>query len=224
MRIKRRTKSVGYDEMLPARATRSTTAALAKAVKAAPTAGVKRKSATGAKASSALQREVEAANKPAKQKKSNRVESEVDLPISPNVAPAGLSSSRSLGAVPSLLPTILPFDLSTAFTHLASHDARFHHMSIQIPCKPFQPPFTPVEPFRTLVTSIIGQQVSWMAARAINNRFKALYGFSEENNDGFPTPKQIAETDVLTLKSAGLSMRKAEYGEFSGLVQCQTPH
>ena len=85
----------------------------------------------------------------------------------------------------------------------------------QIPCKPFHPPVEAIDPFKTLVTSIIGQQVSWMAARAITKRFRALFGHEDE--DGFPNPMQVANEDVLRLKSVGLSMRKAEYGMFSVL-------
>jgi len=82
----------------------------------------------------------------------------------------------------------------------------FHHLS----CRPFQPPYTAVDPYKTLVTSIIGQQVSWMAAKAINKRFRALFGFEDLN--GFPSPEHVAKAEVLVLKGAGLSTRKAEYG------------
>lgn len=83
----------------------------------------------------------------------------------------------------------------------------FKHLSI----RPFQPPYTAIDPFKTLVTSIIGQQVSWMAAKAINKRFKALFGFDDE--EGFPGPGEVAKGEVLVFKGAGLSTRKAEYGE-----------
>jgi DNA-3-methyladenine glycosylase II len=56
-------------------------------------------------------------------------------------------------------------------------------------------------------------QVSWMAARAINNRFRGLFGYKEDDEEGFPSPADVYQKDVLVLKSAGLSMRKAEYGE-----------
>ena len=57
------------------------------------------------------------------------------------------------------------------------------------------------------------KQVSWMAARAINNRFRGLFGYREDDEEGFPSPADVYKKDVLVLKSAGLSMRKAEYGE-----------
>jgi DNA-3-methyladenine glycosylase II len=53
-----------------------------------------------------------------------------------------------------------------------------------------------------------------MAARAINNRFRGLFGYKEDDEEGFPSPADVVKKDVLVLKSAGLSMRKAEYGEF----------
>ena len=52
-----------------------------------------------------------------------------------------------------------------------------------------------------------------MAARAINNRFRGLFGYKEDDEEGFPSPADVYKEDVLVLKSAGLSMRKAEYGE-----------
>lgn len=54
-----------------------------------------------------------------------------------------------------------------------------------------------------------------MAARAINNRFRGLFGYSEDDEEGFPSPADVYKKDVLVLKSAGLSMRKAEYGMLS---------
>ncbi|ORY32866.1 hypothetical protein BCR39DRAFT_522195 [Naematelia encephala] len=135
---------------------------------------------------------------------------------------------------PPLLPGTLPFSLPDAMSHLSKHDPRFASMFTHLPCKPFQPPHEAIDPFRTLVTSIIGQQVSWMAARAINGRFRALFGYSadananangnnenegnvenggkgNDGNDGFPTPDEVMKTDVMVLKSVGLSLRKAEY-------------
>lgn len=123
---------------------------------------------------------------------------------------------------PTLLPPTLSFSLGDAKHHLSRHDPRFGHMFDNIPCKPYAPPIEAIDPFKTLVTSIIGQQVSWMAARAINKRFKELFGFTDEA-DGFPSPEQVASEDPLRLKSVGLSMRKAEYGEHMIKTSCQFP-
>jgi DNA-3-methyladenine glycosylase II len=119
---------------------------------------------------------------------------------------------------PTLLPPTLSFSLPDAISHLTTHDPRFQSFFDHIPCKPFQPPLEAIDPFKTLVTSIIGQQVSWMAARAINKRFRELFGF--ENEDGFPSPMQVAGEEVMRLKGVGLSTRKAEYGEFIGSCSC----
>lgn len=101
-------------------------------------------------------------------------------------------------------------------------------MFAHVPIKPFAPPLEAIDPFRTLVTSIIGQQVSWMAARAINARFRGLFGYGDgtvvksesgesgvnvEVDEGYPSPEEVAGREVLELKSVGLSLRKAEYGE-----------
>lgn len=116
-----------------------------------------------------------------------------------------------------LLPAALIFDVPTAIAHLSKSDPRFGRMFDSLPCKPFQPPLDAIDPFKTLVTSIIGQQVSWMAARAINNRFMALFGFGDGTGSqevkGYPSPGMVASTDVMVLKGVGLSLRKAEYGE-----------
>ena len=89
----------------------------------------------------------------------------------------------------------------------------------------------PVDPFRALCSGIMAQQVSGAAASAIKRRFMGLFnepppavngasGVREEGADeeamtertwGFPTPAQVAASDVATLRTAGLSQRKAEY-------------
>jgi hypothetical protein len=119
---------------------------------------------------------------------------------------------------PSLLPLTPTISLSHAQTHLEAFDPRFKKLFGAMPCRPFVEPYQAVDPFKTLATSIIGQQVSWMAARAINNRFRALFGYTDE--DSFPSPQEVTQKDVLVLKSAGLSLRKAEYGAFDRSLLC----
>lgn len=87
-----------------------------------------------------------------------------------------------------------------------------------------------IDPFRSLVSSIIGQQVSGAAAKSIRDKFVALFnntnnqvadGNNENGNDNgtmnrkgtsfFPTPEEIIKMDISTLRTAGLSQRKAEY-------------
>lgn len=59
--------------------------------------------------------------------------------------------------------------------------------------------------YQELVDSIISQQLSVHAARAIENRFRDLF-------DGkFPAPAEILSTDVDTLRGIGFSRAKAVY-------------
>ena len=59
--------------------------------------------------------------------------------------------------------------------------------------------------YQELVDSIISQQLSVKAARAIETRFKDLYGGI------FPSPEQILDTDIEVLRSVGISRPKARY-------------
>jgi DNA-3-methyladenine glycosylase II len=59
--------------------------------------------------------------------------------------------------------------------------------------------------YRELVDSIISQQLSVKAGRTIFNRFLDLYA------GNMPTPKQIIETDIETLREVGCSYAKANY-------------
>ena len=126
--------------------------------------------------------------------------------------PAENKPPISLPDTPSLLPPTLKFSLADAISHLSRHDPRFKSLFDLIPCKPFHEPIEAIDPYKTLVTSIIGQQVSWMAARAITKRFKAHFGFDDEDS-AFPTPTQVACAEVIKLREVGLSFRKAEYSE-----------
>ena len=59
--------------------------------------------------------------------------------------------------------------------------------------------------YQELVESIISQQLSVKAGASITKRFIALFG------GNFPTPEQILETDIESMRSAGLSRPKARY-------------
>jgi DNA-3-methyladenine glycosylase II len=56
-----------------------------------------------------------------------------------------------------------------------------------------------------LVLQVIGQQLSLAAAGAIQARLDALHG------DRLPTPAELLDTDVETLRGIGLSRAKAAY-------------
>ncbi|PPQ67302.1 hypothetical protein CVT25_005886 [Psilocybe cyanescens] len=75
-----------------------------------------------------------------------------------------------------------------------------------------------LEPFHHIIRR--GQQISWLAARSITHKFIRLYDPSlpekpsdeeRRNITSFPTPHQVANTDIAVLRTAGLSARKAEY-------------
>lgn len=59
--------------------------------------------------------------------------------------------------------------------------------------------------YQELVDAIISQQLSVHAARAIEERFRDLFGGT------FPTPEQILTTDAETLRGLGFSRGKATY-------------
>jgi DNA-3-methyladenine glycosylase II len=61
-------------------------------------------------------------------------------------------------------------------------------------------------PFQSLTQAIIHQQLSGKAAGTILDRFKALFP-----DESFPSPAQIAKSNVDRLKTAGLSRPKAAY-------------
>ncbi|KAJ4002025.1 DNA glycosylase [Lentinula boryana] len=125
------------------------------------------------------------------------------------------------GPAPVLVPSQLTFSFEEAKKHLIDADPRFQILFDRLTCKPFERLET-VHPFRALATSIIGQQISWIAARSVNHKFVRLFNPSlpekvidyPERADAtsyFPTPQQVANTDLAILRTAGLSGRKAEY-------------
>ena len=59
--------------------------------------------------------------------------------------------------------------------------------------------------YQALVDAIISQQLSVHAARAIEQRFRDLFG------GHFPAPAEILTTDVETLRGLGFSRAKAAY-------------
>ncbi|KAF8580444.1 DNA glycosylase [Ramaria rubella] len=137
------------------------------------------------------------------------------LELSPTIGGPSVPTS-GLEANP-LLPAILSFSFEIAKNHLINVDTRFENIFNMLPCRPYEHLET-VDPFRTLVTSIIGQQISWLAARSIIHKFIRLYFPSLPEKvpaliplNLFPTANQVANTDVATLRSAGLTNRKSEY-------------
>ncbi|SCV73358.1 BQ2448_7284 [Microbotryum intermedium] len=132
-----------------------------------------------------------------------------------------------------LLHPPLSFSFEEASAHLHSVDQRWGPVIQSLRCKPFQPSDAEdvFDPFRSLVSSIIGQQVSWLAARSILHKFQRVFypdlperlerpqaGLDTEEEfrqrtSPFPTPQQLVDLPNRTeaLRGAGLSGRKVEY-------------
>lgn len=92
--------------------------------------------------------------------------------------------------------------MDDALRHLSAHDSVMKRLIAAYP----PPTFTQHgNYYHELVDSIISQQLSVKAARAIEGRFKDLFGGS------FPSPKQILTVDVETLRGVGFSRPKARY-------------
>ncbi|CAE6448344.1 unnamed protein product [Rhizoctonia solani] len=121
---------------------------------------------------------------------------------------------------PVLIPATLTFSFEEAKSHLIKADARFEKIFNELKCRPFEQ-LEPVDPFQTLVTSILGQQISWLAAKSIRHRFLRLFDrslpekVSLTHEQGikytFPSPGRVASVNEPILRTAGLSGRKAEY-------------
>lgn len=161
---------------------------------------------------------------------SKRIRASRSLAVSPEKAPKP-SKDAEVEALPApkvdwsaerpeYLPASLTFSYEEAERHLISVDHRWAGIFERLKCRPFVQ-LERVDPFRTLATSIIGQQISWKAARSVNWKFMRLYDDTlpetvpppEEYTapERFPPPHVVAETSLATLRSAGLSARKAEY-------------
>ena len=60
--------------------------------------------------------------------------------------------------------------------------------------------------FKSLLRSIIHQQLSGKAARTIENRFLELY-----NGNQYPTPEEVLKTPAEAIQNVGISRMKTEY-------------
>lgn len=107
--------------------------------------------------------------------------------------------------------------LQEACDYLVGVDERMRPLVEKHTCRAFSPEglAEKVDPFESISSGIISQQVSGAAAKSIKNKFVAL--FAGDGADGragaarFPHPSQVAATSLETLRTAGLSQRKAEY-------------
>ena len=108
--------------------------------------------------------------------------------------------------------------LQKACEHLISVDSRLKPIIEKHTCQMFtrEGLAEVVDPFQSLVSGIMSQQVSGAAATSIKRKFINLFADEankEPESDGqaFPQPSQIAAKTVPFLRQAGLSERKAEY-------------
>lgn len=92
--------------------------------------------------------------------------------------------------------------MDKALTHLSTHDPVIGRLIADYPRPTFE---KHTNYYQELVDSIISQQLSVKAARAIEGRFKDLFGGS------FPTPDEILTKDVEELRAVGFSRPKARY-------------
>ena len=163
----------------------------------------------------------------------DKIEVSFDRPAEPNgtnaplVTPKGsrlvMYNQPNVGASPSKSgiprPTISTINiLDEACAHLIEMEPMLQPLIQKHYCRVFCPEGLAEEcdPFRSLCSSIMAQQVSGAAASSIKKKFVGLLNGpldmeKVEENIVFPTPAQVAACDVAFLRQAGLSERKAEY-------------
>ena len=107
--------------------------------------------------------------------------------------------------------------LDQACAHLVKMDSRMQPLIEKHHCRVFCPESLAEEcdPFKSLCSGIMAQQVSGAAASSIKKKFISLFQESStqvaEEPRPFPTPTAVAACSVPYLRQAGLSERKAEY-------------
>lgn len=102
--------------------------------------------------------------------------------------------------------------LETACNHLTTVDPTLKPLIEKHYCRVFSPQglSEEIDPFRSLSSGIMAQQVSGAAEKSIKNKFIGLFP-PESCPTGFPPPSLVAQQTIPKLREAGLSQRKAEY-------------
>ncbi|KAM0272854.1 hypothetical protein ACHAQH_008540 [Verticillium albo-atrum] len=133
-------------------------------------------------------------------------------------------------------PTTTENILAKACAHLIRVDPRMKPLIDKHPCQVFSPEglAEKIDPFESLCSGIISQQVSGAAAKSIKAKFVALFAESDLVAGRFPHPPQVAAQTIEHLRTAGLSQRKAEYvkgiaekfagGELSAQLLAEAPY
>jgi DNA-3-methyladenine glycosylase II len=113
---------------------------------------------------------------------------------------------------PSTVPLTTKCLLDEAKAHLIKADPALKSVIEKHHCRIFSPEglAETIDPFRSLASGIMAQQVSGAAAKSIKNKFIGLFPI-DQCPTGFPPPALVAETSISRLREAGLSQRKAEY-------------
>lgn len=103
--------------------------------------------------------------------------------------------------------------LQEACDHLIKVDERLRPLIEKNPCRMFSPEGLAerVDPFESLASGIISQQVSGAAAKSIKAKFVGLFSQHQGPAPRFPHPSEVAQSSLDRLRTAGLSQRKAEY-------------
>ncbi|KAJ5095307.1 DNA glycosylase [Penicillium argentinense] len=132
-----------------------------------------------------------------------------------NAYPTASEASPSKTGLPRPIATTGTL-LEQGLAHLIATDPRLRPVIEAHPCPLFSPTglAEQIDPFNSLTSSIIGQQVSGAAAKSIRNKFLALFNLTDPEgiaHSRFPTPETVARCEIATLRTAGLSQRKAEY-------------
>ncbi|KAM5352516.1 hypothetical protein ACJ41O_005238 [Fusarium nematophilum] len=117
--------------------------------------------------------------------------------VSPTKAPQIMTTTENL--------------LKEACDYLIKVDVRMKPLIENHHCRIFSPDglAEKIDPFESLSSGIISQQVSGAAAKSIKAKFLAL--FEEKPGARFPHPSQVTAKSLEELRTAGLSQRKAEY-------------
>ncbi len=124
-------------------------------------------------------------------------------PATPAAAPPGTEPAGALPLAAGLVSVTPPY-WDDACRHLAKRDRVMKKLIPKFGEARLQ---SRSDAFTTLARSIVGQQISVKAAQSVWNRFVALVGEPSVSM----RPGAVLAHDTAALRSAGLSVRKAEY-------------
>ncbi|ROT41511.1 DNA glycosylase [Sodiomyces alkalinus F11] len=146
-------------------------------------------------------------------------------PESPSKPPRAAHTKDSPPREKTTTATTTATILEEACAHLIRVDPRMKPLIEKHHCRIFSPEglAEKIDPFESLCSGVISQQVSGAAAKSIKAKFVALFDDDEGpdgagfGTKGFPHPSQVVAMPMERLRTAGLSQRKAEY--ITGLAE-----